>query len=53
MEQVQMIYDIIFGQHYIMVPMDYTEIKPIKLIGDVKALQNIRTIHRQNNCKSR
>lgn len=53
MEQVQMIYDIIFGQRYIMVPMDYTEIKPIKVIGDVKTLQSLRTAQRQNNGKNR
>ena len=53
MEQIQMIYDIIFGQRYIMVPMDYTEIKPIKVIGDIKTLQSMRATERQNNGENR
>ncbi len=53
MEQVQMIYDIIFGQRYIMRPMDYIEIKPTKLIGDAKALQCARIAQRKNNGKNR
>lgn len=53
MEQVQMIYDIIFGQTYIMRPMDYVEILPTKVIADVKALQCARVAQRKNNGKNR
>lgn len=48
MEQIQMIYDIILGQHYVMVPMDYTEIKPTKLIGEANTLQCARIAQRKN-----
>ncbi len=41
MEQIQMQYDIIFGQSYIMVPMPWTEIKPIKVLGQIKARKNM------------
>ena len=40
MEQIQMQYDIIFGQSYIMVPMPWTGIKPIKVLGQVQAFKN-------------
>ena len=40
MEQLQMQYDIIFGQSYIMVPTPWTEIKPVKVLGQVQALKN-------------
>lgn len=39
MEQLQMQYDIIFGQSYIMVPMPWTKIKPVKVLGQVQALK--------------
>ncbi len=39
MEQIQMQYDIIFGQSYIMVPMYWTEIKPVKVLGQIQTLK--------------
>lgn len=39
MEQIQMQYDIIFGQSYIMVPICWTEIKPVKVLGQIQTLK--------------
>lgn len=51
MEQIQMQYDIIFGQSYIMVTMPWTEIKPIKVLGTVQKLKNALQI--SSNTKNR
>lgn len=39
MEQIQMQYDIIFGQSYILVPMPWTTVKPVKVIGEIQTLK--------------
>ena len=42
MEQIQMQYDIIFGQRYILVPMCWTEIKPVKALNQIQTLKNTK-----------
>ena len=51
MQQIQMQYNIIFGQSYILVPMDWTEIKPIKVLGTVQKLKKAHQI--SSNTKNR
>ena len=50
---IQTIYDIIFGQRFFLTPMNFTEIKPIRLIGEVKALRAQYQSQRKTNGKRR
>ncbi|MBO4746023.1 MAG: hypothetical protein J5613_03065 [Alphaproteobacteria bacterium] len=39
LQSIETTYDVIFGQRFILRPRYFTEIKPIKLLGDAKILR--------------
>ena len=50
---IQMIYDIILGQSYVLKPMDYIDIKSINALYNIKTMHSKRQLQRQNNGQNR